>query len=166
MLAWRRIAPRTHAGRSKSTTRRRCCCCHAAGGCRSSLAVIVVGRHWSSWSVEVGGRHGQTWWWSVVVSRGGGSVVVGRSSLSVAVVGQYGCDRHAPGRGRCRPPPPPPGPLFRGPDFNGAMQDSILVDAMKSGLLMGAFRTPSSFTSRRVTPVVSPSLSGEAMTPS
>ena len=45
-------------------------------------------------------------------------------------------------------------------------QDSIFVDAMKSWLLMGIFGAPSSFTSRRVTPVVSPSLSVEAMTPS
>ncbi len=35
-------------------------------------------------------------------------------------------------------------------------QDSIFVDAMKSGHLMETFGAPSSFTSRRVTPVVSP----------
>jgi hypothetical protein len=76
-------------------------------GRRSPFVVVV--------EVVVGGRHcrsAQSAWTGVVVVGGRGhrwSVIVGRSSPSVVVVG-HGCDHHTPGCGRCMPPVPPPGP--------------------------------------------------------
>ena len=89
MLAWKRIAPRTHdSGMLIEARVPRTAA--AAVATRWSVVIVVGGRRGQS-RLVVGivsrrGRRGQRWWWSVVVSRGGGrwwSVVVVVRLLSV-----------------------------------------------------------------------------------